>query len=539
MQSAGWMQFDDSRRSRAVAMMLIVASACLHVLYLTSRFALDLSPDEAHYVDWSHRLDWSYYSKGPLVAYLIRLGTCVFGSWSLEMTGTLMPAVRLPAVICGSLLLLALYILTVQVFRSDRLALGVTALGLTLPLIAAGSTLMTIDSPYTCLWAWALVAGHRAIFRESAWAWPVTGLFIGLGILAKYTMVFWLPCVGLFLLTDPERRRLLFRPGFWVMTGTAFFCCLPILIWNVQHDWVTLHHNLGHAGAKKPIQWLGPINLLATQFALLLGFWFVAWCGAIFEHRPWKETDPGRCYLWWMSAPVFGIFLLFAIKNGGGEPNWPVTTYISGMVLMAGWLANRLTGDLPRTRWLTGIGVTVTCAVGLTLVGVMHFSGLARPVLTRISGPASAERPFPMRRFDPTCRLRGWRHLAAEVDRIRAELHNQGIEPILAGYTWSLPGEISFYCADHPEVYSLGRAMNERYSQYDLWRPNPVSDPDAFRGQTFLVVGIPCQPLFDAFEDTRTRHLVTYQEAGQPIAQWQIIICRGFKGFKVSADGKF
>ena len=40
---------------------------------------LDLSPDEAHYWEWSRRLDLSYYSKGPLIAYLIAALTA--GSW--------------------------------------------------------------------------------------------------------------------------------------------------------------------------------------------------------------------------------------------------------------------------------------------------------------------------------------------------------------------------------------------------------------------------------------------------------------------------
>ena len=67
-------------------------------------------------------------------------------------------------------LLVSLYLLTMQIFGRPRLALAVLAVALTLPLIAAGSTLMTIDAPYCCCWGWALVAGHRAIFRGSGWA---------------------------------------------------------------------------------------------------------------------------------------------------------------------------------------------------------------------------------------------------------------------------------------------------------------------------------------------------------------------------------
>src|SRR6202008_1018912 len=97
---------------------LIAGSAALHLAYLY-RCPLDLAPDEAHYWDWSRHLDWSYYSKGPGVAWLIRLSCELFATLSLRLTGTEMLAVRLPAVVCGSLLLISLYVLTVQVFRRD------------------------------------------------------------------------------------------------------------------------------------------------------------------------------------------------------------------------------------------------------------------------------------------------------------------------------------------------------------------------------------------------------------------------------------
>src|SRR5207253_3150235 len=99
-------------------------------------------PDEAYYWDWSRHLDWSYHSKGPLTAWLIRL--------SCEFLGDTMFAVRFPAVVCGSLLLAGLYSLTLSVYQNDKLAIAVTALALTLPVIAAGSMLMTIDAPFTC-----------------------------------------------------------------------------------------------------------------------------------------------------------------------------------------------------------------------------------------------------------------------------------------------------------------------------------------------------------------------------------------------------
>src|SRR5262249_43415312 len=162
-----------------------------------------------------------------------------FGGWSQALTDNEMLAVRLPAVVCGSLLLAGIYVLSVQVLRREALALGLVVVALTLPLLAAGSMLMTIDAPYTCCWCWALVVGYRALVSQSAWAWLATGLLVGVGVLAKYTMVLWIPSFVLFLFATPAYRPELFRKGFWMMSITAALCTLPIALWNAQNDWVT------------------------------------------------------------------------------------------------------------------------------------------------------------------------------------------------------------------------------------------------------------------------------------------------------------
>src|ERR1041385_3692302 len=99
----------SDRQCQILAALLIVGAAVLRLIYLANDCPLDLAPDEAHYWDWSRHLDFSYYSKGPLVAYLIRAGCEIAGPWSEQHTGSLAFAIRLPAVLCGSLLLAALY----------------------------------------------------------------------------------------------------------------------------------------------------------------------------------------------------------------------------------------------------------------------------------------------------------------------------------------------------------------------------------------------------------------------------------------------
>jgi 4-amino-4-deoxy-L-arabinose transferase-like glycosyltransferase len=535
---------------RLAAAGLIVAAAVLRILYLAHNCPLDLAPDEAHYWDWSRHLDWSYYSKGPLVALLIRLSCELFGSWSRALTGNEMLAVRLPAVVCGSLLLASIYVLTVQVYRRERWALAAVGIALTLPLIAAGSSLMTIDAPFICCWGWALVFTYWALFDDSTaksltakseirfpskatWAWTAAGLCVLVGVLAKHTMVLWVPFLGLFLLMTPSLRPVLFRRGFWWMTALGALGGLPILVWNMRNGWVMLLHEGGHAGVGEALSCLGPLNYLGTQLGVLLGFWFVAWARAAWAHRPGREDRPEIGYLWWMSVPMIAFFGLFSVRNGGGEPNWPVAGYISGMVLTVGWLANELQKPWPVYRRLAIAGIVMTCAAGLALTALVHQPPLVRPLYLKLVAQLAPDNP---RRLDPTCRLRGWQVLAARVDALRSRLHERGEDVVLACDTWRMPGEVGFYCAGHPSVYSLGLVLGDRHSQYDLWHPNPLADPAAFAGKTFLVIGSDSEVLRAGFASVEPGDLVKHVEGGEVLGIWPVTICRGFHGFTNSAN---
>jgi hypothetical protein len=224
------------------------------------------------------------------------------------------------------------------------------------------------------------------------------------------------------------------------------------------------------------------------------------------------------------------VFLLFSVKTGGGEINWPVTAYLSGLVLAAGWLTQLMTTALPARRWLMAGSIAATCLLGVGITVLMHFSDRAYPLLAKVVGPPTLHRPCPLRRLDPTCRLRGWRSLAHHIDELRRDLRADGIEPVLAGSTWWLPGQLAFYCEDHPTVYGFGTLTGCRTSQYDLWRPNPVCDPAEFRGRTFILIGETPPTLLAAFERVDVLPLVQHCVNGHPVAVWQVSIGRGFRG---------
>ena len=81
-------------RCRLILAAVLLLGFLGHLRYLTHDCPIDLAPDEAQYWDWSRQLDLSYYSKGPLVAYIIRASCAAFGDT--------MWAVRLPALVLAA-----------------------------------------------------------------------------------------------------------------------------------------------------------------------------------------------------------------------------------------------------------------------------------------------------------------------------------------------------------------------------------------------------------------------------------------------------
>jgi hypothetical protein len=179
-------------------------------------------------------------------------------------------------------------------------------------------------------------------------------------------------------------------------------------------------------------------------------------------------------------------------------------------------------------------GLAAASIAGVLLVTLVHFSAWAHPLLERFAGSASEAQPFPLRRLDPTLRLRGWRDLAMQVDQLRWRLRAQNEDPILAANNWSIPGLLGFYCEDHPAVYSLGPAFGDRKSQYDFWRPNPLGDPSAFAKRTFIIISATAPDLSAAFDSVEVHHVFSRMETGEAVAEWVILVCRGYRGLRAA-----
>ena len=109
---------------------------------------------------------------------------------------------------------------------------------------------------------WALTKGRR-------FYWPLIGVAIGMGTLAKYTVFLLYPAICLAMLLYRPWRRELLRLNFILGALLVLVFLWPIYLWNEHHGWVNFAHNAGHL--YKSSQLLQPkylFDLLGGQLGL-------------------------------------------------------------------------------------------------------------------------------------------------------------------------------------------------------------------------------------------------------------------------------
>ncbi|MBA3060212.1 MAG: phosphatase PAP2 family protein, partial [Nitrospirae bacterium] len=140
------------------ALLISLLGLSLFRIYYITHGIIDLSPDEAHYWEWARRLDLSYYSKGPMIAYLIAFGTAIFGD---NVFG-----IRIMAVVSSALSSIFLYLLGKKLF-DERTGLAAAVLMQIIPLYSAYGVLFTIDSPFIFFWVLSLYLFYSAVNRDA------------------------------------------------------------------------------------------------------------------------------------------------------------------------------------------------------------------------------------------------------------------------------------------------------------------------------------------------------------------------------------
>ncbi|MBM3856547.1 MAG: glycosyltransferase family 39 protein [Verrucomicrobia bacterium] len=434
--------------------LLIIAVTLFRFWYATQ---LELIGDEAYYWYCSRHLDWSFFDKGPGAAVTIWLGTHLFGD---TVFGVRFFAVLLSAATGIALLILA------RLLFSERVAFWTLLIALFMPLYAVGSILMTIDPLSIFFWTLATITFWCAIKNERVFLWILTGAFVGLGMLAKYTNLVELLCFALFCFWCRDERRQFKRPHFYFMLATTCCFALPIVIWNIEHHWIGVVHlihrgDLDHSWSVKPGELL---TFLGAQAGVISPFFFLGVIVSVFWPQCDQEHKKETCYLRSLFIPLFFFYSCLSL-NKAAEPNWTAPCYVAGMVLLAGnWSALQQHWSLSKKWVVAAFMIAAFETVMLHNTWWLHVPISAtleankNPIIQKI-GEAYRN----LGAVDPLDRARGPESIAQHALGLSQKYKTQ----FFISDNYQTASLLSFYLPGHPDTYEAdwGRIKD----QFSIW----------------------------------------------------------------------
>jgi 4-amino-4-deoxy-L-arabinose transferase-like glycosyltransferase len=389
---------------------------------------MELAPDEAYYWDWSRHLALGYYDQGPLIAYVIRLTTAIFGTNEF--------GVRFGVCMASLGTLIACFVLARRIFSPLAGLLAVLLLGVT-PLMEVGSLIATYDPLLVVFWAWTLVWLERALFtadpaaQKRAWLWA--GVIAGFGFLSKHTMMLIAPCLIVFLTASPRHRFWLARPHPYLAFGIVLLMYSGVIWWNAHNHWWTFGHLFFLTAKTFGTPWSRLGEYIGGQ-ALLLGP--VLFFALLDVCRRFRQS-PHFLFLISMGLPVIGFFCLMALKSKV-QANWSPFAWLSLTVLLAGVMASGNSLSSLKRKTL------VLALPSLILTILMAAPPLRLALGIRLSLLA-----------DHSNTTHGWKETAQYVQKIRKEMEREGKPVFLCANGYQYAALMGFYLPDHPEVHDL------------------------------------------------------------------------------------
>jgi len=361
---------------------------------------LELYPDEAQYWLWSHRLAFGYFSKPPLIAWIIA-ATTAFGR-DAE------PFVRLASPLLHAAAAAALTRAGMRLYGNWAGAAG-GAIYLLSPGVGLSAFVVSTDAPLLlgislALWAYARLQDPAAPGRNRTAA--ALGAALGLAMLAKYAALFAVSGVFIHVAVSSQARRA-WTPAAAALAIMAFALLVgPNLAWNLANGMATVAHTASNADwSGRRFDIVPMLTFIATQFgvfgpvpfALLLG-------GAAWLAARRRLTAEDGLLLGFVLPPLLLIAAQAFVSRANA--NWAAAAYPAAALLVGGWLARW------RARRLAGVTVGSQAVIAAALA-----VGLAAPQLADRAGAANSLK-----------RLRGWRATTQSITQ-RADLEGLSAAP--------------------------------------------------------------------------------------------------------------
>ncbi len=283
----------------------------------------DLFGDEAQYWIWSKNLDFGYYSKPPLLSWLIALVVKVFGNSFF--------AIKMISVWTYLLSTFVIYVLSKKILNEKNFAIYVATSFFLMPAVTFSSYIISTDVLLILFWSLSLLQIFKIKNDSCLKNFILLGIFIGLAFLSKYAAVYFFICI-LFLIGIDSKFRKAFtksKINIFFFTLTTIIIILPNILWNINNGWLTFQHTLSNAGLNRTnFNFIGGTSFFLSQIFMLGPVIIIFF---ILRFKKYNVWDSNTKILLAFSSPIFFIVLLEAFLVRANA-NWAAVSLVSFLI---------------------------------------------------------------------------------------------------------------------------------------------------------------------------------------------------------------
>ena len=521
------MKIQENKIDKYIAWLLIISALVRSFLAAFIEFG----NDEVYYWTYAMYPDWSHFDHPGMVGWIMQL-------FSLNLLFHSEFALRLSSIVFMTLDTFIIY--KIGCLIKNKLAGFYAALLYTASLycfIINGVFIMP-DTPlmlFTLLALWCFLKYFMASRGDKACLVPtgyllLGGLFAGLALLSKYSAIFIWVGVGFYVLFYDSKQ---FKNKYlYISAFISIVCMLPVLIWNLQNDFIsfTFHGDrVSFFGKLQPLDFVkeilgefgynNPINYVLIIIALV-----ALWRGNKYI------ADMPRRFLLCFALPFIGLFWFFSLMRET-LPHWSSPAFSILLLFPASYLADKQTIIEEKIKLPKQIIATLSLLILVLVFGVLEIKTGVIPL--RFGERANSVRYYGETDFTTT--IYGWRSIKKDFQEIREVKISEGQmkeSDGMIGLQWFPMANFDYYVANPLNISMYGLRDIDKIHKYawineyrgglqkgaDYWFLNESSDyyaPERYLDNRFEEI-IPC--------DT-----IVVDRCGQPAKYVFVYMCKGLK----------
>jgi hypothetical protein len=395
-QQHGALTRDEVTSARGDALTLCTIALGMVILHLATNGRYGFHRDEFQVLDDALHMDWGFVAYPPVTPFVERIG--------LAMFGTSLVGLRMFSVLAQAIALVVTGLMARQL-GARRLAQVLAALAVAvspLPLFEGTEfQYSSFDYLWCVLIAYCLI---RLLKSDNPRWWIGVGAGIGLGMMTKYTMGFFVAGIAAGALLTPARRYLK-SPSLWAGAALAILIFLPNLRWQIRHDFISLHF-LRHIHARDVRQGRAD-GFVRGQFMTSTNpFIALLWIAGLYYFFAIQEGKRYRL-LAWLYVTEFTLFFFAKGRDYYLAPAYPM--------LFAG-------GSVLWQKWITSLSRVCSHAVEVVTLAALAVGGVLACAFVIPFNPVSSKDNFALRNNGDLREEIGWTDLVATVAKVRDSL---------------------------------------------------------------------------------------------------------------------